>query len=300
MQEGKILTIKTPRWLSAYRDPEFNNSMEGKNKTFTSIVEVNDALRLETKVRVLCWIMTSPKTLYKKCKAVKETWGKRCNKVLFFSSQTDANFPAIGLNVSEGRQHLTEKTMMAFTYIYHNHLNDADWFMKADDDTYVIVENLRYFLSSKNSSLPVYYGHWFKPFLKQGYYSGGAGYVLSKEALRRFGKFSNKSCVKAGHYEDVDLGRCMDKLGVLTGSSHDDQGRSRFHCFDPKTMLFRGFPSWYLEYDKYGAKKNNMSDYAISFHYIAPANMYLLDYYVYHLRPYGLYKRIHEAAHGKL
>ncbi|XP_050409235.1 glycoprotein-N-acetylgalactosamine 3-beta-galactosyltransferase 1 [Patella vulgata] len=290
MQDEKILIFKTPRWLSIYRGPEFNNSRDDKNKTVTAIVGANGALKLEKEVRVLCWIMTAPKTLYKKCKAVKETWGKRCNKVLYFSSKTDDDFPAIGLNVSEGREHLTEKTMMAFTYIYHNHFNDADWFMKADDDTYVIVENLRYFLSTKNSSLPVYYGHWFNQFLKQGYYSGGAGYVLSKEALRRFGKFSNKSCVKAGNYEDVDFGRCMDKLDVLTESSHDDQGRSRFHCFDTKTMLMRGFPSWYYQYDKYGANKNNMSDYAISFHYISPSDMYLLDYYVYHLRPYGLFK----------
>ena len=50
----------------------------------------------------------------------------------------------------------------------------------------MIIDNLRYMLKDFNPRDPYYFGRKFKPFVKQGYMSGGAGYVLSKEALKRF------------------------------------------------------------------------------------------------------------------
>ena len=40
---------------------------------------------------------------------------------------------------------------------------------KVDDDTYVVMENLRYFLSDQDTHEPVWFGHLFKKFVRQGY-----------------------------------------------------------------------------------------------------------------------------------
>nr|AIA93486.1 CAZy families GT31 protein [uncultured bacterium] len=48
------------------------------------------------------------------------------------------------------------------------------------------MENMRYMLNDYNSSDPIYFGFRMKPYVSQGYMSGGGGYVLSKESVKRF------------------------------------------------------------------------------------------------------------------
>ena len=84
------------------------------------------------------------------------------------------------------RNSLWCKTKKAFIHVYENDIDDFDWFLKADDDTYVVVDNLRSFVAARDPADPVYFGFNFKAHVRQGYMSGGAGYVLSKEAVRRF------------------------------------------------------------------------------------------------------------------
>jgi glycoprotein-N-acetylgalactosamine 3-beta-galactosyltransferase len=90
---------------------------------------------LSKEVKILCWVMTNPANHATKAKAVKETWGKRCNKLLFMSTELDAELGTVALNVVEGRDYLWAKTKEAFRYVYRYHLDDYDWFYKADDDT---------------------------------------------------------------------------------------------------------------------------------------------------------------------
>lgn len=67
-----------------------------------------------------------------------ETWGKRCDKLLIFTTieaKDNNTIGAVVLPVKEGKDVLWDKAAAAFTYTYEYHLNDGDWFFKADDDT---------------------------------------------------------------------------------------------------------------------------------------------------------------------
>lgn len=45
------------------------------------------ATKLFDEVKVLCWVMTNPKNHKSKARHVKRTWGPRCNKLIFMSTQ---------------------------------------------------------------------------------------------------------------------------------------------------------------------------------------------------------------------
>lgn len=206
--------------------------------------------------------MTNPSNHQSKAKHVKATWGHRCSKLIFMSSEEDKKLPSVALPVSEGRENLWAKTKEAFKYLYKKHLNEYDWFMKADDDTYVIVENLRYFLHDKDPKSPIYYGRRFKPYVTQGYMSGGAGYVLSSESVKLFVEkginVANKCRTDAGGAEDLEMGRCLEAVGVKAGDTRDESERERFMPFIPEHHLIPGIlpkDMWYWSYNYYSAKQ---------------------------------------------
>ncbi|XP_067621745.1 glycoprotein-N-acetylgalactosamine 3-beta-galactosyltransferase 1-like isoform X2 [Eurosta solidaginis] len=210
------------------------------------------AAQLYNETRVLCWVLTSPANHAKKAIHIHKTWGKRCNKLLFMSSEGDKALDSIKLPVKEGRGNLWNKTREAMKYIYDNHLNDADWFLKTDDDTYVIMENLRVFLYPLDTRAPVYFGCKFKKFVRQGYMSGGAGYVMSKEALTRFMEKAypnDKICSKRAGAEDKQMGICLQNVGVVAGDSRDEHKRGRFFPSQPEGHLIPKSEShWYWRY----------------------------------------------------
>ena len=140
--------------------------------------------------------------------------------------------------------------------MYKHHLDDADWFLKADDDTYVVMENLRYMLSEQDTNEPIYFGHHFKSIGTFEYSSGGSGFVVSKEALRRFGKAGSdpKVCRQTGSAGDEAFGQCMGNLGVKLKNSTDKYGKTRFHCLSPEDYISGNMPKWLYRFDINGVK----------------------------------------------
>ncbi|KAJ1358640.1 hypothetical protein KIN20_017117 [Parelaphostrongylus tenuis] len=137
-------------------------------------------------VKVLCLIVTFPLNHKSKALPVAETWGKLCNRILFVSTDTDDKLSTLIVDLPENRSDLWQKTKKAFEWIYQNNLNDYEWFLKADDDTYFHMDNLRGFLKNFSPKRALSIGHKFKiNGIEDTYHSGGAGYILSREALKK-------------------------------------------------------------------------------------------------------------------
>jgi hypothetical protein len=82
---------------------------------------------------------------------------------------------------------LTDKVfhMLKDAYQYNNKF---DWYLKADDDTFVFMNNLRKFLSNKNSSSPIDFGYDLKIFGKTSKFHKGTdwfkfGYYKIRDAI---------------------------------------------------------------------------------------------------------------------
>lgn len=193
---------------------------------------------------ILCLILTTKNNLLnKRTQTVYDTWAHKCDDHKFIllipGKQVNTrveekmnNFtllqPERLLVDSYGK--LSDKVFNMFIDAYNHNINQFDWFLKADDDTFVFVDNLRTFLSTKNSTYPFTYGYDFNIIVSGGYHSGGAGYILSNEALNRLGtKLSTNytSCRNSG-LEDVDVGACLRTVGVTMEKSLDSFGRERF------------------------------------------------------------------------
>ncbi|XP_042234402.1 glycoprotein-N-acetylgalactosamine 3-beta-galactosyltransferase 1-like [Homarus americanus] len=242
--------------------------------------------------RVLCFIPTSPKYHLLRAQHVKNTWGQRCDQQVFLSSKADKEVGAVQLKVKEGYNNLWGKTRASLKYLYHNHLDDAEWFYKADDDTFAIVENLKHMLKLYDPDFPIYFGAKLRAKdNSQVFMSGGAGYVLSRAALKLVVEkgFTNSTICKAENKgrEDVELGRCMQAVGVMFGDSRDHLGRERFLCLTPE-LLLPGWATankhgWFWNIVYYPMKEGPMccSERVVSFHYVKPSMMYVFYYLIY-------------------
>lgn len=263
------------------------------------------------RIRILCFLNTRPATHGNRAVHILETWGRHCNKILFSSTLTDVNLGAIGFNVSDDHNSMWGKEKLMLQFIYKNFYNEYDWFFKGDDDSFAIIENMRFMLSAYSRDDPIYFGYKFsRPFLKWGYFSGGGGYVMSRKAVRIFVEkiltnrhFYRGKKVKHSmchietdrEVEDIHISVCLDHYNVYAGDSRDLVKRDRFFVWWPQVHLF-GSPAWTNWYwkTKYYFNDEGLdccSNYSIGFHYVNPRYQYTMYYLTYRLQPFGIKRR---------
>ncbi len=231
--------------------------------------------------RIYCIVLTTPQYLKNKTKLVHDLWVKKCDGHKFISTipeelinnHNKKYIKQNGLEINigfdvlqppnymlESYNMLTEKTLNAFKYIYQ-HNPDFDFYLKADDDTYIFMENLRSFLAIKNRKMPIVSGYRYKG--EGGYHSGGAGYVLTNEAMKRLGNalINNQVEYDSRQIEDIYVERVLRTLDVHSEPTIDENGRERFHPFNIRHHYEGSFPGWMQTYPQYPVKKVNFLKY---------------------------------------
>jgi len=220
--------------LPELRSPSFPMSIKYR--------PLNDRLAryMYRSVRIICLVISWPKKYMSAVKAISETWGRHCNRVVYYggsSRTTVSGVKIVGLNVSDTRSNLWGKTKAAFHHAYKNFAHEADWFYKADDDTYAVMENMRKLLQPYSPANPIYFGSPFK-LANTLYMSGGAGYVLSKKAVKLLVLGAAKKCLPGDQgTEDYTMGKCLRILNVDAGDSRDLMGRHRFFSLSLEHFL---------------------------------------------------------------
>lgn len=129
--------------------------------------------------QIYCFIITTAEQLDDQAIVTYETWASKCDNHAFITLLSDEQITKStllkkGSNlmrynntfnvlhpkhfVTDSYKNLTTKIHLAIADIYKEN-NDYEWYLKADTDTFIFMNNLKRFLTDKNSSQPVTYGY---------------------------------------------------------------------------------------------------------------------------------------------
>ena len=145
----------------------------------------------DKKKTLFCFILAQPDNFFHRTSVVWKTWAKECDDFRFISiipklylehsvkkphGSIETSFPFPLLQPAnfdkEDYKQLTSKIYLTLIELYKSY-NDYDWYLKADDDTFVFVDHLRDFIADKNPQQPLKYGYNLKT-----WQSGGAGFEM--------------------------------------------------------------------------------------------------------------------------
>eukprot|EP00536_Pseudo-nitzschia_multiseries_P009513 jgi/Psemu1/200882/e_gw1.267.18.1 len=228
---------------------EVGDGLEGGGSLATRLYRERIKIAKPDKsVKVFCGIYSYPGN-NAQTDAIRRTWGKRCDGFMTASTETNHELATIDLphfGEWEGKYRgIWQKVRSMISYIHDNFLDDYDFFFVCGDDTYVIMENLKQFLTSPDfveyagvgtNPNNVYTGSFTHPsWLNHGkdfyYMGGGSGYIISRKTVKALVEEVFPVCKNNTDEspEDLFMGLCLrDVLNVTGYDSRDANGGERF------------------------------------------------------------------------
>lgn len=212
-------------------------------------------------------------------RTLAESWKRACTWLEFIDRRTKG----IDADWQEGYEFLAQKSYTAWLYMYRKYIDmKFDFVLKADIDTYILVDNLHQYMARFNPEEPHYIG---RQLVDRGHeFVAGVAIILSRAALARFvtaaqlvhGACSKREFALVGA-EDVALGICLKQIGIYPHNTRDGSGRERFMVFSPTRMRHKPWHTkdeWYQNFafnSRYGP--DCCSPEAIAFHKVSIRDM---------------------------
>ena len=124
-----------------------NDKSEGNMLAYMQLAVIDEKVPAP---RILCGIYTMAKNHDTNVKATRETWGKKCDGFVAYSTSTDDSISAIEIlhEGDENYQNMWQKSRSIWKYIHAHYIDSFDYFLLGGDDMFYIIENLRDYLMS--------------------------------------------------------------------------------------------------------------------------------------------------------
>uniref|UniRef100_A0A0N4ZDU4 N-acetylgalactosaminide beta-1,3-galactosyltransferase n=1 Tax=Parastrongyloides trichosuri TaxID=131310 RepID=A0A0N4ZDU4_PARTI len=278
---------------------------DSHNENNLSFINMETMSLLERRTKVFCFILTSIKNMKTRAIYQKDTWLKRCDNYLFGSAVEDLSLPAINACSHDIHDSAMCKFKNTIKYIWNKYGEEYDWYFKTDDDSYIVVENLRALISPLNPNDYIFYGFKFVEHLdrKIEVLHGGSGFLMSRSSVKlliEYGLDDSKYCNQNEYiHDDITVSDCFYRLGANVTGIIDNLKRFVFCPYDPERMLYSNFvfPFMVEEIpfkDTITTGINSVGDFPIAFHYVGREMMYLLEYLFYHSNVVGKKSRINK------
>lgn len=275
--------------------------LSSKNQTIneTALFLVADdttlADELAQHIKVLCW-MQAKHIDRNRFDAIKRTWGRRCTAFIAIDYGTGANSTDI-FHISTTNERQQSNVENAYRFIADTYANEFDWLLNTNGNSFIVMENLRYHLYAYDPFEPIAVGHLLnKTNEKHEYLSMKSGYALSRRAVENLVTgFSNAStsCAVTREFDDeIHFSGCLREVGIQFSKSTDQHGKRLFfdqyldRFFLPISLVELPHP-WYQDY-KVSHYLNEASNYSIAFYGLSWKQMYVMEFLIYQLRPYGV------------
>lgn len=246
---------------------------------------------LAKNIKVLCWIHNNdPESNL--TEAIKKTWGNRCTGFITITNEGANSTDIFNIPIDAHKSNLEK----AYRFIYNKFSSKYDWFLKTTGNSYVVMENLRFKLYAYDPSNSVGVGLALKNTKGETYLSDKAGYALSKQALRKLIKGFNsgvkcKNATKLNN-DEQRIGICMREAKIHFAKSTDINNKQLFYdkflddFLLPNANVTLPYP-WYQEY-KVNHYLDSASNYSIAFCDVSWRQMFVMEFLIYQLRPYGI------------